>query len=183
MSSRLRIAGTIDASMEHPILPILSDLSVAKCNQISFSFLYLEEITNRTRRGVRPGGRTDALEERWAPEAIIRWINRTYDNSRTTCDYRIAIRALGKHALRLAPKEDPPESGAWMSANTPRNYDSKPSRADMLDWQEDIVLLINSGTTNARNKALFAVQFESGFRPHCELYELRVGGVKRTLVL
>ena len=137
-------------------------------------------LRHAVRAGEKVGGLTDALEERRAAEAIVRWINRTYDNPRTKCDYRIAIRALGKHALRLGPNEDPPESIAWMSANTPRNYNPKPSRADMLNWQEEVVPLINDGTTNARNKALFAVQFEGGFRPHCELYELRVGDVKKT---
>lgn len=120
---------------------------------------------------------TDALEERTAAEAAVRWINRSYDNARTKCDYRIAVRAFGKHALRRGKQGDPPESIEWMSANTPRNYNPRPSRADMLDWQEDVLRLINDGTDNARNKALFAVQFEGGFRPHCELYELRVGDV------
>jgi integrase/ribosomal protein S26 len=137
-------------------------------------------IRHTVRAAEKVGGLTDALEVREAAEDIVRWINRTYDNPRTKCDYRLAIRAFGKHALRLGPKGDPPESIEWMSANTPRNYNPKPSRADMLDWQEDILPLINDGTTNARNKALFAVQFEGGFRPHCELYELRVGDVKKT---
>jgi integrase/ribosomal protein S26 len=137
-------------------------------------------IRHTVRAAEKVGGLTDALEVREAAEDIVRWINCTYDNPRTKCDYRLAIRAFGKHALRLGPKGDPPESIEWMSANTPRNYNPKPSRADMLDWQEDILPLINDGTTNARNKALFAVQFEGGFRPHCELYELRVGDVKKT---
>jgi integrase len=133
-----------------------------------------------TRAAEKVGGLTDALEDREAAEDIVRWINRTYDNPRTKCDYRLAIRALGKHALRRGKTGDPPESIAWMSANTPRNYNPTPSRADMLDWQEDVIPLINEGTTNARNKALFAVQFEGGFRPHCELYDLRVGDVTKT---
>jgi site-specific recombinase XerD len=137
-------------------------------------------LRHTVRSAEKVGGLTDALEERDAAEDIVRWINRTYENPRTKCDYRLAVRAFGKHALRLGPHEDPPESINWMSANTPRNYDPKPSRADMLDWQEDVLPLINGGTTNTRNKALFAVQFEGGFRPHCELYELRVGDVKKT---
>jgi integrase len=137
-------------------------------------------LRHAVRAAEKVGGVTDALEDREAAEDIVRWINRTYDNPRTKCDYRLAIRALGKHALRRGEDGDPPESIAWMSANTPRNYNPQPSRADMLDWQEDVVPLINDGTTNTRNKALFAVQFEGGFRPHCELYELRVGDVKKT---
>ncbi|WP_276249170.1 tyrosine recombinase XerC [Haladaptatus sp. YSMS36] len=124
------------------------------------------------------GGLTAAIDDREAAEAIVRWINRTQDHPRTKCDYRLAIRALGKHALKRGTDGDPPESIAWMSANTPPNYNPKPMRADMLDWEEDVLPLINDGTDNARNKALFAVQFEGGFRPHCELYELRVGDVK-----
>jgi len=137
-------------------------------------------LRHTVRAAEKVGGLTDALEEREAAEEIVRWINRTYDNPRTKCDYRLAIRAAGKHALRRGTKGDPPESIEWMSANTPRNYNPQPSRADMLDWQEDVLPLINDGTDNARNKALFAVQFEGGFRPHCELYELRVGDVKKT---
>lgn len=126
------------------------------------------------------GGLTDALNDREAAEAIVRWINLFKDNPRTKCDYRLAIRAVSKHVLRRGPKGDPPASTKWMSVNTPHNYDPKPSRAAMLDWQEDILPLINDGTDNTRNKALFAAQFEGEFRPHCELYELRVGDVKKS---
>lgn len=132
------------------------------------------------RAAEKVGGLTEALEDRDAAEGLVRWVNRTYDNPRTKCDYRLAIRAFGKLALRRSPQDDPPESIDWMSGNTPRNYDPQPSRADMLDWQDDVLPLINDGATNARNKALFAVQFEGGFRPHCELYDLRVGDVKKT---
>ena len=137
-------------------------------------------LRHATRAAEKVGGLNDALKDRDAAEAIVRWINRTYNNPRTKCDYRLAIRAFGKLALRRDPSDDPPESIAWMSANTPRNYDPQPSRADMLEWQEDVLPLINDGTDNIRNKALFAVQFEGGFRPHCELYELRVRDVKKT---
>jgi len=124
------------------------------------------------------GGVTDALDEKDAAEDLVRWINQTYDNPRTKCDYRLVIRAVGKHALRQGERGEPPESIDWISGNTPPNYNPKPTRADMLDWQEDILPLINEGTDNARNKALFAVQFEGGFRPHCELFEMRVGDIK-----
>ena len=137
-------------------------------------------LRHATRAAEKVGGLTDALEEREAAESIVRWINRSYQNPRTKCDYRLAIRAVGKHALRRGTKGDPPESIDWMSANTPRNYKPRPSRADMLDWEADVLPLINDGTTNVRNKALFATAFEGGFRPHCELYELRVGDVKKT---
>lgn len=123
------------------------------------------------------GGLADALEDKDAAEDLVRWINRTYENPRTKCDFRLAIRAVGKHALRRGERGDPPESIDWMSGDTPPNYDPKPTRADMLDWEEDVRPLINHGTDNARNKALFAVQFEGGFRPHCELFEMRVGDV------
>ncbi|SEO92457.1 Site-specific recombinase XerD [Halogranum amylolyticum] len=126
------------------------------------------------------GGLTEALEDRDAAEDLVRWINLEYDNPRTKCDYRLAIRAMGKHALRRGKHGDPPESISWMSANTPRNYNPTPSRADMLDWEDDVLPLINEGTGRVRNKALFAVQFEGGFRPHCELYEMTVGDVKDT---
>lgn len=139
-------------------------------------------LRHATRAAEKVGGLHDALEDREPAEDIVRWINLTYENPRTKADYRIAIRVFGKHALRLGKEADPPESIAWMSANTPRDYDPKPSRADMLEWQDDLLPLINEGTTNARNKALFATQFEGGFRPVCELYELRVGDVKKTSI-
>ena len=137
-------------------------------------------LRHAVRAAEKVGGLTDALEEREAAEAIVRWINRTYSNPQTKCDYRVTIRAVGKHALRRGTTGDPPDSIAWMTANTPRNYDPKPSIADMLEWQEDVIPLINDGTENTRNKALFAVQFEGGFRPHCELYDLRVGDISKT---
>ena len=137
-------------------------------------------LRHTVRAAEKVGGLKEALDDREAAEDIVRWINRTYDNPRTKCDYRLAIRAFGKHALRRGTHGDPPDSIEWMSANTPRNYDPQPSRADMLEWEEDVLPLINDGTTNQRNKALFAVQFEGGFRPHCELYEMTVGDVKKT---
>lgn len=137
-------------------------------------------LRHAVRAAEKVGGLTDALEDRSAAEAIVRWINRTYDNPQTKCDYRVTIRAVGKHALRRGKQGDPPESIDWMVANTPRNYNPMPSRADMLEWESDVLPLINDGTQNLRNKALFAVQFEGGFRPHCELYEMRVGDVKKT---
>lgn len=135
-------------------------------------------LRHSVRLSEKVGGLTEALEDREAAEDLVRWINTEYSNPRTKCDYRLAVRAFGKHALRRGKKGDPPESIDWISANTPRNYNPKPSRADMLDWQEDVLPLINRGTTNPRNKALFAVQFEGGFRPVCELFEMRVGDVK-----
>jgi hypothetical protein len=131
-----------------------------------------------THQGERVGGLVDATEDREAAEKIVAWINRYYDNPRTRCDHRLALRAFGKHYLRLGPRGDLPDCMDWISGNTPRNYKPRPSRADMLDWQDDVLELINAGTDNTRNKALFATQFESGFRPWCELYELRVGDVK-----
>lgn len=124
------------------------------------------------------GRLTEALENREAAEDLVRWVNREQNNPRTKCDYRLAIRAVGKHALRRGKYAEPPESIAWISGNTPRDYDPKPSRADMLNWEDDVLSMIKDGTDNIRNKALFAVQFEGGFRPHCELYEMRVGDVK-----
>lgn len=128
----------------------------------------------------KQGGLTAAIEDREAAEDIVRWINLTYENPRTRCDYRIAVRIAAKHALRRGMNEDPPESVAWMPTSTPSNYNPQPSQADMLDWQDDVLPLIKDGTSNQRNKALFAVQFEGGFRPSCELFELKVGDVGKT---
>lgn len=126
-----------------------------------------------TRIAEEVGGLAEALENREAAEAIVRWIQRNYENPETNRDYRLAVRAFGKHALKQA---EPPESIAWIPASTPKSYDPMPSRGDMLDWEEDVLPMIERGARNARDRALFAIQYEGGFRSG-ELYAMTVGDV------
>ena len=122
----------------------------------------------------------DALEDRDAAEEIVLWINRQYDNEETNKDYRNALRTFGK---RIAEGTDEyptndngvPESIAWIPTTTSRNYKPTPNPGDMLDWEEDVVPMIEE-TMNARDAALLATAWDSGARSG-ELQDLEVGDV------
>jgi integrase len=126
------------------------------------------------------GGLADALEDRDAAEEIVLWINREYDNEETNKDYRNALRTFGK---RIAEGTDEyatndngvPESIAWIPTTTSRNYKPVPDPGDMLDWEEDVVPMIDE-TMNARDAALLATAWDSGARSG-ELQDLTVGDV------
>lgn len=119
------------------------------------------------------GGLTAALTDKEATDRIVRWIHDTYENPETNRDYRVALRMFGRRVLAA---DEPPESIRWVSAKTPKNYHPVPSRSEMLDWDEDVLPMIEQGSRNARDKALFAVAYEGGFRGG-ELYDLTVGDV------
>lgn len=136
-----------------------------------------------TRMGEEVGGLADTLTDRDAAERIVAWINTTYDNPETNRDYRVALRVFGKRLVEGDPNVDPdtlkddvPESIAWVSAKTPKNYQPTPRAADMLDWDDDVLPMIETGAANSRDRALFAVAFEGGFRSG-ELYALTVSDV------
>lgn len=129
------------------------------------------------------GGLADALTDRAATERIVAWVNTRYDNPETNRDYRVALRVFGKRIAEGDPSIDPdslnddiPKSLAWVSAKTPKNYNPTPRAADMLDWDDDVLPMIESGAPNSRDRALFAVAFEGGFRSG-ELYAMNVGDV------
>ena len=115
---------------------------------------------------------TDCLESRDATEAVVRWINRTYDNEETNRDYRSALRVFGKRVTR---SDEPPESISWVPTSTSTNYDPMPRESDMLDWDPDVEELLD-GCRNPRDAACIAVQFEAGLRGG-ELYNLDVGDI------
>ncbi|WP_254271657.1 tyrosine-type recombinase/integrase [Haloarcula marina] len=122
------------------------------------------------------GGLSDALEDKSAAEEIVRWINQEYDNPETNRDYRVALRMFGTRVLKRDPETDgPPESIRWVPAKTPKNYNPVPNHRDMLDWNADVIPMIDT-SRNRRNKALFAVAYEGGFRGG-ELYDLTRGDV------
>lgn len=132
---------------------------------------HLKLLRHCTRMAENVGGLEAALDDREAAEAIVRWINRTYDNQETNRDYRVALRVFG---LRLEPDDgDPPESLAWVPASTSSDYDPAPNPADMLTWEDDVEAMIDAAN-NSRDKALFAIQFDAGLRGG-ELHDLRVG--------
>lgn len=62
------------------------------------------------------GSLIDALEDRNAAEAIVRWTNREHDDSEeTNKDYRIALRMFGK---RVTDGSDIPEALEWIPTTT-----------------------------------------------------------------
>lgn len=121
------------------------------------------------------GGLTEALTDREAAEPLVEYAN-SYPSVETRRDYRVALRMFGTRVLKRDPDtEGPPESLAWIRTGLPKNHDPTPSRADMLD-PEDVQNMIEKGARNSRDKALFATQYEGGFRGQ-ELYDLTVGDV------
>jgi len=119
-----------------------------------------------------PGGLAEALEQRNAAEAIVRWINRNHDNEYTNHDYRTALRVFGK---RVTDGEDPPESIEWVPSGTSNSHNPVPDPSQMLDWEDDVLPMIGE-TRNSRDAALIAVAFDSGARSG-ELQDLTVGDV------
>ncbi len=105
-------------------------------------------------------GLADALEERERAEEIVRWIHDTYDHEETNQGYRVALRVFGKH---VTDGDEPPESLEWIYSGTSSNYDPAPEPADMLDWQDDILPIIDA-TRNSRDAAAIALQFDAGLR-------------------
>ena len=104
------------------------------------------------------GGLADALEDQDAAEDLVRWINRTYDNEYTNHDYRTALRMFGKH---VTDGDERPDSIEWIASGTSNSHDPVPNPAEMLDWDGDIVPMIEA-CKNARDAALIAVAFDAG---------------------
>ncbi|AXG11667.1 tyrosine-type recombinase/integrase [Haloplanus rubicundus] len=125
----------------------------------------------------------DALTDKEAAEGIVRWIHDEHDpeeTPETNKDFRIALRMFGKRVVEHgaeAPTDDDgfPESMGWIPTTTSRNYDPTPDPAKMLDWDDDVLPMIDA-TMNARDAALIAVAFDAGPRAG-ELLDLRVGDV------
>jgi integrase len=114
----------------------------------------------------------DALEDETAARTIVRWINQTYQNEETNRDYRIALRVFATH---VTDGDDIPDSVAWVPSSTSRSYNPSPDPAEMLDWEADVLPMIEA-TLNARDAALIVVAWDSGARSS-ELLDLRVGDV------
>jgi integrase len=122
----------------------------------------------------RVGGINAALTDREVAESIVRWINRTYDNEETNQDYRVALKVFGR---RVSDENgsDPPDTLDWIPSGTSSNYDPAPEPGQMLDWNEDIIPMIEA-TDHERDAAAIALQFDAGLRGF-EFSDLTVGDV------
>jgi len=81
------------------------------------------------------GGLAETLDDKRAAEDIVRWIHDTYDNEESNRDYRVALRMFGKH---VSDGDEIPDSIAWVSATTSKDYNPMPNPAKMLWWDEHI---------------------------------------------
>ncbi|WP_363463703.1 tyrosine-type recombinase/integrase [Halogeometricum borinquense] len=109
-----------------------------------------------------------------ATNDLLDWIPDTYDNEYTRHDYRIALRVFGGH-MTEGPLKDKPPHIAEISTGTGSSHNPIPKRSDMLSWEKDVLPMIDAAQ-NSRDKALFAVAFDSGARSG-ELQHLRYGDV------
>lgn len=114
----------------------------------------------------------DALEDREAAETVVAWINRRYENEESNRDMRVALRVFGKF---VTDGEEVPDTLDWIPSTTSRSYKPTPDPAEMLDWEDDVLPLIDA-TYNGRDRALFAVAWDAGPRGG-ELHDLCVGDV------
>lgn len=119
------------------------------------------------------GGLAAALDDRDAAERLVAYINREKAGSpETNKDYRVSLRQFGK----LATDGDSiPESLAWIPGGYPDNYDPAPDPGDMLRWEADVRPMIDV-CHNLRDKALIALAWDLGPRPH-ELFDLTLGAI------
>ena len=115
---------------------------------------------------------TEALTDKAASERVVGWINRSYDNEETNRDYRVALRVFGR---RVTDGDEVPESLAWIPSNTSSSYDPAPNPADMLQWESDVLPMIER-SHNPRDKALIALAYDAGPRSE-ELQTLTVGDI------
>jgi integrase len=117
----------------------------------------------------------DAFDDRDTAEHIVTWIHDTYDideTPETNQNYRQAIRTFGEV---LTEEDGIPPSLNWISTTLPSSYDPSPDPAEMLDWNEDIVSMLEAAR-NPRDTAAIALQFDAGLRGG-ELYDLTVGAI------
>ncbi|WP_415382965.1 site-specific integrase [Halosimplex sp. TS25] len=118
------------------------------------------------------GGLADTLDEKRPTENIVRWIHDTYDNEESNRDYRVALRMYGKH---VSDGDEIPDSIAWVSATTSKDYNPMPNPSKMLWWDDHIKPMLEE-CRHARDKALIAVAWDSGARSG-EIRDLSVGDV------
>ncbi|MDR9432150.1 MAG: site-specific integrase, partial [Natronomonas sp.] len=123
-------------------------------------------------REIDDGVLAAALEDRDAAEAVVRWINRNYDNPESNRSYRQALRAFGRHSLGV---DDLPDCLDWVPGGYPSNYDPAPNPSDMLHWEAHVKPMLDA-CMNVRDEALIALCWDLGARTS-ELYELKIGDI------
>lgn len=120
----------------------------------------------------RVGGLADALEDRDAAETLVRHINTEYNNPEYNKDMRNALRMFSE---LVTDGDGKPDTISWIPSGYPENYDPMPDPADMLRWEDDVQAMLDA-CRNSRDRALVALAWDAGPRPH-ELFELRVGNI------
>ena len=121
------------------------------------------------------GGLAAALEDEDAARQIVAWINaEKSDSPETNKDYRVSLRQLG-FVLGEGGADELPESLAWVPGGYPSNYDPAPDPSQLVTWDDDVLPMLEA-CYNPRDKAVIALAFDLGPRPH-ELYDLSVGAI------
>lgn len=105
---------------------------------------------------------TRSLTDREAAKQAVSWIHSTYDNEETNRDYRVAFKKFGR-LMSDENGDEPPETMGFIGSNTSRDYHPEPDPSKMLDWENDVLTMIDT-TQNSRDAALFALQFDAGMR-------------------
>lgn len=126
------------------------------------------------------GELSPVLEDGDRVDDLVRWINDRYDNEETNRDYRQALRIFGKRLAEVhegiaTDDNGIPQTLADVPTGTSRNYNPVPDPSEMLDWDDDVVPMIEE-TRNNRDAALIAVAWDSGARGG-EITDLTVGDV------
>lgn len=121
---------------------------------------HLKLLSHLNQTALDAGGLADTLTDREATENIVAWIHRTHDDHETNRDFRVALRVFGRRLAEADDSVDPttlqdgiPRSIAWVPVTTPKNYKPKSDPAKMLDWDDDVLPMIETGAGNSRDRA------------------------------
>lgn len=165
---RIKLLRHVTRISEHTPMPTLENFAEAQETEVA-------EVDSDGDVGVlidELGILGGALEYRAVTNAIVDWVNDTYDNQETNRDYRQATRTFG---LEMYNGDHIAPSISWVSSSYPRNYDPTPSRIDILEWDDDVNPMIQA-EDNDRTRAMMALAFDAGPRSG-ELYDMRVGDI------
>lgn len=172
LRERIDAAEDITDDDRDALLTFDDALTLLKSNYSAYRHVKL--LRHVTILAERVGGIDAALTDREAAESIVRWINRNYDNEETNQDYRVALKVFGRK-VSDENGSDPPDSLDWIPSGTSSNYDPAPEPGQMLDWNDDILPMIEA-TEHERDAAAIALQYDAGLRGF-EFRDLTVGDV------
>jgi integrase len=172
LRERVEAAEDMDEDDRDALLAFDDALTLLNSNYSTYRHVKL--LRHVTILAERVGGIDAALTDREAAEAIVRWINRNYDNEETNQDYRVALKVFGRKVTD-ENGTDPPDSLDWIPSGTSRNYDPAPEPGQMLDWNDDILPMIEEAN-HERDAAAIALQYDAGLRGF-EFSDLTVGDV------